>query len=140
MEKNDPNSNNQIHLELFKEDVEMERCDTNPGLNMEILTTSENENNNGQRIKTSVNKKRVNFLFDDNKDKYTEDLNNLDKKMDNIQESIKVEFINQANNFSEIKRKKLERISSKKSKKNNILFILFITSYKTRFREYTKGS
>ena len=96
---------------------------------MEILTTNEN---NSERLKTSVNRKRASFLFEDNRDKYKQDLNNLEKKMDNIQDSIKAEFVNQAKNFEEIKKKKLERISSKKGKKNkreNIFllnyFILF---------------
>ena len=106
----------QTHYELFKDDLsnsDETRCVTNPDLDMEILKTSENDN---ERIKTSLNRKRTIFLFDDNKGKYREDMQNLDRKMDFIQDSIKIDFQNQAKNFEEIKKKKLYKINSKKSK------------------------
>ena len=108
----------QTHYELFKDDLsnsDETRCVTNPDLDMEILKTSENDN---ERIKTSLNRKRTIFLFDDNKGKYKEDMQNLDKKMDNIQDSIKIDFQSQAKNFEEVKKNKLQKINSIKSKLN----------------------
>lgn len=106
----------ETHYELFQENNESARCTTNPDMEIEILRTSENNNNVDDRIKTSLNRKKTIFLFEDNKQKYKEDLNKLDKKMDNIQDSIKSEFLNQAKNFAEIKKKKLQKMNSKKSK------------------------
>lgn len=105
----------------------MKRSNSNPkNVDFNILETLEDQDLN-QRLMTrnySIKqiKKSQSFFFEDNQEKYKDEVKNFDKKMDRIESNIKVEIDNQAKNFEEIKRKKLERISSKKSK-NYILNI-----------------
>ncbi len=147
--ENTSNLNKQTHYELFNEkenenenenyynieDSDNGRCNTNPCFEIEILNTNENDNTAyaSERLKTSVNKKRSVFLFEDNREKYKMDLNNLEIKMDNIKVSIKAEFSNQAKSFEDNKRKKLERLNSKKSRKINKNKIKKIKSYKNKY-------
>ncbi len=117
----DSTCNKQTHLELFQQNEQSyKRSNSNPkNVDFHVLETLEDQDSN-QRLNTrnysiTTIKKAQKILFEDNKQKYKDEVINFDKKMDKIESNIKVEIDSQAKNFEEIKKRKLERISSKKS-------------------------
>ena len=54
-------------------------------------------------------------FFENNQERYIDEVKKFDKKMDKIESNIQIEMNNQSKFFEELKKKKLERISSKKS-------------------------
>ena len=126
--KQDSTANKQTHLELFKAEETLIRSNSNPkNVDFRVLGTLEDQDQEqNQRLMTknySIKqiKKAQSFFFEDNQEKYKDEVKNFDKKMDKIESNIKFEIDSQAKNFEEIKKKKLERISSKKS-----IYILFL--------------
>lgn len=110
------------------------RSNSNPkNVDFHVLETLEDQEQN-QRLMTrnySIKhiKKAHKILFEENKEKYKDEVKNFDNKMDKIESNIKIEIDSQAKNFEEIKKKKLERISSKKSKLNTVFVIVILISY-----------
>lgn len=124
--KQDKESNQLTHFELFKESKndydQLKRSSSNPkNIDFKVLESLE-EKEEPQRLLTKnysvkqFKKSQSHFFFEDYKKKYEEEVSNVDKKMIKIEANIKMDVENQNKHFEEIKKKKLERISSKKSK------------------------
>ncbi len=100
----------------------MKRSNSNPKNNeiyvLESLDESEQQRMTTNNYSIKQIKKVQTLFFEENQQKYKEDVTKFDKKMDKIENNIKIEIYNQTKNFEEIKRKKLDRIQTKKSKKS----------------------
>lgn len=156
--KQTESSKKETHFELFKEEEKYKRSNSNPkNVEIQVLETLEDQEQ-PQRLMTrnySIKqiKKAHNFFYQDNKEKYKDEVKKFDSKMEKIESNIKKEIDNQSKNFEEIKKRKLERISSKKginklkkllkiSKANFLKFYSFIINqyYKLCYLEFSISS
>lgn len=64
-------------------------------------------------------------FFEKNQDIYQDEVKKFDNKLDKIENNLKVDMVNQTKNFEDLKKKKLERIISKKSNSKKIFYKFF---------------